>query len=101
MSLMFGLSFALVDTPGSYGNADTCQIQGMLTQFACVGSMGMDIGLSLCYLIIIKCSWQESQLQRIIKWLHIVVWPAVIIPAVYLGTKRSYAFVPHLCWIAS
>jgi len=98
LSLMYGLSFVLQDASH---DANTCQVQGMLTQFGMVGCFGMDLSLSLSYLLVVKCAWSEEQLRSLEKWLHMVVWPLAVGPAVYLAIHRDYAMAPHLCWIAN
>jgi len=98
LGLMYGLSFLLQDTPHSYGNKSTCQLQDFLMQFGLGGSYGMDLSLSLVYLLIVKCDWTEKELRMLEKWLHCVIHPAAVLPAVDLGARLEYDAI-HLYWI--
>jgi len=99
MSLVFGLSSLFMSR--DFGNDETCQIQGGFAQFALIGGIGMDMSLSLVYLLIIKCAWQERQFRAFEKWFHIITWPSALVPAIYLYARKAYANTTHLCWIAA
>jgi len=59
-----------------------------------VSAMGIDICLSLCYLLMIKCQWKEEQFQNIRKYFYLVVWPIALGRALYL-------LIQHQCSLSS
>jgi len=85
LSIM-SLEYALAYSTESYW----CQIQGFVFQVVVIGSLGMDLCLSLCYMFMLVCSWKETRLQQLVKCLHIIAWPAAILPAVYLLLNQRY-----------
>jgi len=62
----------------------------MAYQFGLVGSMGMDLSLSLCYLLMIEAKWQQARLCKLEPFLHGLIWPIAIVPAVYGVTQQAY-----------
>jgi len=100
-ALMFLLSIILSNhnPSNNVGNEQTCQLQGFLVQFGLQGGVCCDVWLSLTYLLMIKFQWQDKQVQKLEKWVHLISWPLVIGPAIYLLKTRSFQSNPTVCWI--
>jgi len=70
-------------------------------QFGFVGTMLLDLSLSMCYFLMIEWTWNERHLRSLEPWFHAVTWPAAVLPAVYLLVRQMYARARSACWIAS
>jgi len=70
---MYALTSGLMDVSEFYGTPTTCQLQGFGFQLGIVGTMAMDLALSLCYLLMVDLSWREEHLRDIERWLHLIM----------------------------
>jgi len=68
-------------------------------QFGVVASMGFDLCLSFCYLLMVQGQWNERDFKQLEKWMHGVIWPLAVIPAMYLLSQQMYGPSQDVCWI--
>jgi len=100
LSLTYALAWITAESDSALGlgNSVTCQVQGVLYQFSLVGSMGLDVFLSLYYLLLIQQQWSEDRLSRLPSYVHALVWPVALIPAV-VGLWGGYSMMLAVCWM--
>jgi len=82
-----------------FGNDVTCQTQGFLLFVGFEMAILLDLFLSITYMLMIKCQWQEDQFRRIEKWVHVVSWPIVIGSGLYVLHQRGIAPTSSICWL--
>jgi len=74
--------------------------QGFLLQFSMSCSICMDMAVSLCFLLIVKCGWGEQNFRKVEAGFHIMLWPLTLGPAIYLWANQSFFPTVLACWIS-
>jgi len=83
-----------------YGNDASCQWQGFAMQFSVSATVFLDWSLSLVYLLMIRIQMPEAEFRRVEKYVHAILWPFSLIPAIVLLQKRAYQLESgHICWM--
>ena len=55
---------------GAIGNSATCTVQGFFVQFGLIGSLSVNVILTLYYLLVIVKSFREWHFKPLRKWFH-------------------------------
>jgi len=73
IGFMYALTLLLSNYDLSFflGNDSTCQMQGFFRHISFLIGLGLDLFLSVTYMLMIKCQWQEDRLDKLEKWVHL------------------------------
>lgn len=107
--LIFSLALFLTTWPSpSYvelcynvGTQASCTFQGFFVQFGLTSTFLWSGCLSVFYLLIIRYSWTDTQLEKLEKWAHGAIWVFVIGASVFPIPLGLYNNTGGFCWIES
>ena len=85
----------------NYGTTGTCTAQGFFMEFGGIASLLFNASLAVFYLLIVKYSYREHQMQRLEKWVQPGLWGAALIFATIPLPLQMYNNTHLTCWLRS
>mmetsp|Transcript_9157 Transcript_9157/g.25765 ORF Transcript_9157/g.25765 Transcript_9157/m.25765 type:complete len:312 (-) Transcript_9157:70-1005(-) len=82
------------------GNDQTCLAQAFLVQFSLAAPV-YNASLALCYVLIVKCGWNETKLKKLSLYLHLAPLVLGLGTAIAGIPLNLYGNASFLCWISS
>ena len=84
---------------GSRGSIASCEVMGFLLSFCVVLLFFLDSFNSLVHVLMVRYNWKDAILQKMEKWVHMLVWPLALGQAIFLLVRDMYNNAWDVCGV--